>query len=120
MSNKERERVFNKCGGRCAYCGCELQKVWHIDHVEPVDRHLLTGAMNKPERHVFENMLPSCPSCNNYKHSFSLELFRQEVGLLVGRLNSTFNQYKIAKRFGLVEETNKQVIFYFETLNLNQ
>lgn len=52
---------------------------------------------------------------NNYKSTFGLETFRKEIGLLVERLNKTFTQYKIAKRFGLIEETGIQVEFYFET-----
>jgi len=112
----KREKVFEKCNGRCAYCGDVLPEKWHIDHLEPVNRCLKTKKMNKPERDVIENMMPACPSCNNYKHSFTLEVFRREVGLLVGRLNSTFTQYKIAKRFGLVQETQNPVIFYFESI----
>jgi 5-methylcytosine-specific restriction endonuclease McrA len=120
MKVKDRQFIFDKYGGRCAYCGCELNKGWHVDHIEPVDRCLLTNQMTKPERDVIENMMPSCPSCNNYKHSFPLETFRSEVGLLVGRLNSTFNQYKIAKRFGLIQETGTEVKFYFETYPINE
>jgi 5-methylcytosine-specific restriction endonuclease McrA len=117
MNKSDRELIFNKYGGRCAYCGCELKKGWHIDHLQPIDRHLLTGKPNRPERDVIENMMPSCPSCNNYKHSFPLEMFRREVGLLTTRLNNNFTQYKIAKRFGLVTEIDKPVVFYFETLS---
>ena len=38
MKKTDREKVFNKCGGRCAYCGDELKKGWHVDHMEPVER----------------------------------------------------------------------------------
>ena len=34
MTKKERELIFNKYNGKCAYCGCELKKGWHIDHIE--------------------------------------------------------------------------------------
>ena len=62
-----------------------------------------------------DNLFASCCSCNNYKDTFSLEQFRTEIGHLTERLNSTFTQYKIAKRFGLIEETGNKVTFYFET-----
>ena len=38
VSKKDRLIIFNKFGGRCAYCGTELQKGWHVDEVEPVRR----------------------------------------------------------------------------------
>lgn len=39
MTAKEkRELVFNKYAGRCAYCGCELKKGWHVDELLPVCR----------------------------------------------------------------------------------
>lgn len=45
MSEKkkgDRQKVFDKYGGRCAYCGCELNKRWNVDHVEPVVRIMKT------------------------------------------------------------------------------
>lgn len=83
MKKSDRQIIFDKYGGKCAYCGCELQKGWHVDHIEPVDRHLFTKKPNRPERDVLTNLNPSCASCNNYKHSHSLEQFRSEVGQLV-------------------------------------
>lgn len=38
ISKKDRKLVFDKCGGKCAYCGCDLVKGWHVDHIEPVGR----------------------------------------------------------------------------------
>lgn len=35
MKKADREKIFYKYGGRCAYCGCELTKGWHVDHIEP-------------------------------------------------------------------------------------
>lgn len=115
MKKADRLQVFDKYGGHCAYCGCELGKGWHVDHLEPVVR-LNTGDFMRPENDHLDNLMPSCPSCNNYKSTFGIELFRKEVGLLVGRLNKNFTQYKIAKRFGLVEESGIPVTFYFETV----
>lgn len=39
MTSKERQQVFDKTGGKCAYCGCELNKGWHVDHADPVKRY---------------------------------------------------------------------------------
>lgn len=115
MNKKERQIVFNKFGGKCAYCGCELTKGWHVDHLEPLYRNLKKPGCMRPENENKDNLMPSCASCNNYKSTFGLETFRKEIGLLVERLNKTYTQYKIAKRFGLIEETGIGVEFYFET-----
>ena len=37
-TKKNREIIFNKYGGKCAYCGTELQKGWHVDELLPVRR----------------------------------------------------------------------------------
>ena len=64
-----------------------------------------------------DNLMPSCRSCNWYKGSMPLETFRKELWLIVGRLNERTSIYKIARRFGLVEETNIEIVFYFEKVN---
>src|SRR3990167_10865210 len=155
MKKSEREIVFNKYGGRCAYCGTELVKGWHVDEIEPVRRNrklvqghwrykktkievpymeakLLTeiqllekcewwkggwkadGAMH-PERSHIDNQNPACASCNINKHSGSLEEFRELIEGFMKHLNEINTQYKIAKRYGLVKEEIKPVVFYFET-----
>lgn len=146
---KDRKIVFNKYGGKCAYCGDKLQKGWHVDELLPVrrkwkyteagfytkktgerdksiigicndktyefrDRKKISDGMEHPERMNIDNQMPSCPSCNINKHSMSLEEFR---GLIKGFINSLSRdsvQYKIAKRYGLITETDIPVLFYFE------
>lgn len=153
MKKSDRQKIFDKYGGRCAYCGCELTGKWCIDHIEPVGRVTKTvggyyrnkltkerlaskelpedwyitheyvnpkqvfDKMIHPERDTAENSNPSCYSCNHYKSTMSLESFKENVGELVNRLNKSFTQYKIAKRYGLIQETNIEVKFYFETFN---
>jgi len=39
LSKSTRIEVFNKYNGHCAYCGCDLQKGWHVDEIEPVRRN---------------------------------------------------------------------------------
>ena len=87
-----------------------------LEEYEYVPYRNVPDGCDNPEKDVIENMAPSCFSCNSYKHSMSLETFRKQVGLLVERLNKSFTQYKIAKRFGLIEEKQNPVVFYFETL----
>jgi hypothetical protein len=165
MKKSEREIVFNKYGGKCAYCGCYLQKGWHVDHAEPVIRktktvhqhwkHEETGevlhqneylkkfrglneeaALNggfskwryverkevpdgyhRPENHCIENMMPSCQSCNINKHGATIEEFRGYISGYLNSLNLRMVQYKMVKKYGLVEETGKPVVFFFEMFN---
>lgn len=126
MNKSERELIFKKYNGRCAYCGCELQKGWHVDHIEPIRRlkTSYTGASGKknfyvsgsmhPELETLENINPACASCNVNKHSQSLEDFRKMIAKFINSLNEYSVQYKIAKRYSLVLETNEPVVFYFE------
>lgn len=127
MTKEQRQEIFNKYGGRCAYCGCELQKGWHVDEIEPVrrnwkheydhdkGRHIrkITGAVN-PENFNMGNQNPACASCNINKHSDSLEQFRKNIAAYMKHLNELNTQYKIAKRYGLIKETGIEVKFYFE------
>lgn len=39
MKKSDREKIFNKYDGRCAYCGEALVKGWHVDEIEPVVRN---------------------------------------------------------------------------------
>lgn len=156
MKKADRQKVFEKFGGKCAYCGCELTKGWHVDEIEPcrrkykiekghwlriIDKKKMTIAelrgvsemqmvtnykwvddktvfdgYEHPERLNIENQFPSCASCNINKHSMGLEDFRSLISGFVQSLNKYNTQYKFAKRYGLVEETEQQVVFYFETI----
>lgn len=130
MTKADRQKIFEKYGGKCAYCGCELQKGWHVDEIEPVRRNWthqydlakghhvrkIVGAVH-PERFTIENQNPACASCNINKHSESLEDFRAAIKKYVESLNMYITQYKIAKRYGLIQETNIDVKFYFEKIS---
>lgn len=127
MKNKDREELFNKFGGRCAYCGIELVNGWHADHIEPIirdskyskskGRFVLTGGCERPHNENIDNYNPSCPSCNIQKNSFTLEQFRFNIQRFVTSLNRDSTQYKFAKKYGLIAETEKKVEFYFEKIN---
>ena len=122
ITKKDREILASKFGGRCAYCGCELKKGWHADHIEPVRRELAYGrtgitSVNKATeegRHVIENMNPSCPSCNISKGSMPLEIWREWIAGHVNSLNQYSKNYRMAKAYGLVTETQNSVVFYYE------
>lgn len=136
MRQKDRQLIFEKYDGRCAYCGCDLTKGWHVDELEPIlrkqkyvggytsagewkPRRLVSDGCMHPERLVIGNQMPACASCNINKHSMSLEEFRSLIAGFMKHLNETNTQYKIAKRFGLVKEFIEPVVFYFETFTTN-
>lgn len=135
MTPKEKRKlIFDKYDGCCSYCGDELQKGWHVDEVLPVRRRwkykrdengliiyknhkpVKKHFMTYPERLNIDNQMPSCPSCNINKHSDTLEEFREHIAKYVKSLNNYSPQYRIAKKYGLITETNKGVKFYFEKL----
>ena len=148
MKKKDRQLIFEKYGGRCAYCGCELEKGWHVDELEPCQRlytfepghwsnEYVKGmtedemsdngvrwipardvflGYKHPERLHIDNQMPACASCNINKHSGSLEEFRALIQGFRKHLNEINTQYKISKRYGLVQEIDKPVVFYFETI----
>jgi hypothetical protein len=96
------------CGGHCGYCGCELDyKDMQVDHVQPI-------SVNGED--VLDNMLPACRSCNYYKGSMPLYMFRRYVENFPETLKRDSVTYRNAVRFGLVIPNPQKVIFYFETL----
>ncbi len=83
---------------------------WH-------ESKMVSDGCDYPERFNLDNQNPACASCNINKHSGSLEDFRKLIQGFMKHLNTVNTQYKIAKRYGLVSEVEKPVVFYFETLN---
>lgn len=110
-----REVIKSKFGGKCAYCGCELGKKWHVDHVKAVYRNRgYDGGMWKPEHDCEDNKFPACVPCNLFKSVFSIEEFRNEISLQAERARKHSVNFRTAERFGLIEIKQKPVVFWFE------
>lgn len=111
-----RQAVFDKTTGRCAYCGCPLKFAnFQVDHLFPQCRaHMypkdMAGGVD-----AFLNLFPTCAKCNNYKHAMFLETFRSELEKQITRLKKSA-QFDRALRYEQVEVTEKPIVFYFETL----
>jgi hypothetical protein len=135
LSKKQRLLVFNKSGGKCWYCGCNLpEKGWHADHIEPVYRgfdmvknernnkssHVarFNGDMQRPQNDKIENIAPACAACNLFKSTFSIEGLRDELNEQVERGLKYNCNFRMAVKYGLVEITNKPVLFWFEENNM--
>lgn len=129
LTKAQREHVRLMFDGRCAYCGELLPERWHADHMEPVVRapltkrgadgryKLVSGDPHFPERDTMENYMPSCPPCNISKNSMALEVWRGWLAGHVNSLNSYHPIYRLAKKYGLVQETGASVQFYFERID---
>lgn len=116
FSKKVRQEVYNKTNGHCAYCGCELPKRWQVDHVVPVERQ--NGKYTGRGTDDIDNLLPSCPSCNNYKSCLDLEDFRDQVEHTYYTVLTGTKTILIAERYGIVERHKKEIEFYFEKIGL--
>src|SRR6478736_5584096 len=79
MRKTDREKIFSKYGGRCAYCGCVLQQDWQVDHKTPVYWFRM---MNKEGVNADENLLPSDKKVNHYKRGSDASLFRKTLSTL--------------------------------------
>ena len=118
---KHRELIFSKYGGRCAYCGCELQKGWHIDHIEPAYHNWsdddIKKHLKKPRGlNEIENYNPACPRCNRWKGTWSIEQFRNEIFMQTERLKRDSASYRLLLDYKRIDEDYRPVKFYFETI----
>lgn len=115
----DRQKVYQKYSGRCGYCGENITiKEMQIDHIIPIYRNHTPQELSEMNiirgTNDLKNLMPSCKSCNNYKKTLTVEKFRIEMQKQVERVNQYSTNYRFAKKFGLVEETNKPVVFFFE------
>jgi 5-methylcytosine-specific restriction endonuclease McrA len=100
LTKQARAEVMAKTGGRCAYCGCQSMRM-QVDHVKA----LCAGGTD-----TLDNMMPACGSCNNYKLNCDVEGLRR----MVANIPLCPNGYKLAVATGVIIETGKRPVFYFE------
>jgi len=101
MSKKLRQKLKDKMNCRCGYCGELLSDKFHIDHKIP---HRAGGTCDE------DNLIASCISCNLQKTGMSVNEFRQSIENKLKQLELTANN-KIARRYGLIKETQKKIVF---------
>lgn len=105
ISKSTREEVHKKYKGHCAYCGCNLEyKDMQVDH-------LIAKRVGGNDE--IKNYMPACRMCNFYKDTFSIEEFRENIKTVSERLEREFI-YRLAKKYGAVEEKEDDIKFYFE------
>jgi len=118
MNKIERELVYNKYNGRCAYCGCKLDyKDMQVDHIVPIFRNVNEERPYGLERgnESVENSNPSCRACNKRKGVLSVEEFRAELEKCHERMLRDNPNYRQLVRYGQIKLVdNGRVKFYFE------
>ena len=118
MGKELRLKVYNKCGGRCSYCGKEITlKQMQVDHMTPQYKKadpLHFGVTIDID--CFENLWPACRRCNHYKRASDLELFRKNMLTLHERIEKHYIN-KVGFDFGMLQVKPFSGTFYFETIN---
>ena len=117
LTAAERQQIYEKFGGRCACCGCEITiKEMQVDHIEAVYLHEKELKAGKAQEiNSIENYMPACRACNFYKSTMSVEKFRKQLETLPERLEKVFI-YRLAKKYGIVKGNCGKVKFYFENV----
>lgn len=113
LTAEERQRVYEKFDGRCAYCGRKITiKEMQADHVVPLH---LGGADD------ISNLYPACRACNHYKSTYTVEKFRTIIQRAPTVLMKSSATYRNIARFGLIQHPeNPNVRFYFERVSSNE
>ncbi|WP_303814070.1 HNH endonuclease [Selenomonas ruminantium] len=111
LTQKERQLIYEKYQGHCAYCGCPLEfKEMQVDHIDSVRRHEEDG-LNVD---FMDNYNPSCRMCNFYKDTLSIDDFRRNLSLIIERLTKRVFIFRLALKYGLLSINNQPIQFYFE------
>ena len=118
----DRDAVYNKFGGRCAYTGRPLGSDWQVDHIVPREQ----GGTDD-----MSNLLPALRIVNHYKRCLDNETFKS---WLLGGLHLRLRKLpknsrtergmkkkayllRVAEAFGITEDKPFCGKFWFETLS---
>lgn len=111
----QREIVFNKYNGKCAYCGIKLNNdSFTIDHIEPKFRGYRDDQLKRKRgQDIIDNYNPCCLSCNSSKSTLTIENWRSEINLKFNRLLKYSSSFNLLFRMGMIKR-NGECKFYFE------
>lgn len=110
LIKEERQRIYEKTNGRCAYCGCEIKpQEMVVDHIKA---HIHGGTCDE------SNLFPACRPCNHRKGTSSLSSFRKQLGMSADVLMRDSVTFRNAVRYGLVKLNPHEIKFYFEEKSL--
>ena len=112
-----RKQVFDKYGGRCAYCGCKLKlfkKDKGDDPAMQVDHITAKELAESDFVNTLDNLNPSCPRCNNWKSSMPLDDFRHIIEILYDGQVRDSSRFRMLLDYGIIQQKKTKVTFYFE------
>ena len=112
ISKKMRNEVSGRTNNKCGYCGIDLPDRWHIDHIEPFAK--------QSSKCEIDNFMASCPQCNMFKSSLSLEQFRKELSFQVDNARRYSVNFRFAEKYKQIEVCKTPIVFYFEILELKK
>jgi len=128
-----RQKVYEKYGGRCAYCGTKIEyKDMQVDHLIPqrlftaydltkdysqewFKKEFFAKSLDKDDP---SNLMPSCRSCNHYKGAEPLKAFRYWMNTIHERIEKIYI-VRVALRYGIVKLCPFDGEFYFEKFKNN-
>ena len=107
-----RQAVYNKYSGRCAYCGREIEfKQMQVDHMVPK----ASGGTDE-----IENLMPACRLCNHYKRANSLEWFRHSIETIPIKLARDMYTYRVGMAYGFYNDDVREIVFHFEVKEIEE
>jgi hypothetical protein len=111
IKKSDREKVYKKYNGRCAYCGKEIDiHQMQVDHITP--KH--NGGED-----ALENYNPACRRCNHYKRGGGIEYLRTLIKTLHERIQQQYI-VMVGLDFGIIELKPFDGKFYFEKHKANE
>lgn len=126
----DRNAVYNKFGGKCAYSGTPLDEDWQIDHLVPNCKSDYC-LYDDWDPNGLDNLMPCQKIINHYKRGLWIDDFRT---LWLGKLHLRLMKLpkcpkveksirrkkyllKVAGYFGITPDKPFSGIFYFESLH---
>lgn len=104
MGLRERKMIYNMFGGRCAYCGCEIDwEELEVDHIVPYVKGGRT----------YNNLFPACSICNNTKGTMSVEEFRKYI------MGKVFLKPGVQLLVRYYDIEPKNIVFYYEEVGFD-
>lgn len=124
ISKRLRQRVYEKCGGRCGYCGQHLTpKTMQVDHMMPLCSPSLSARLEDGVLvhyvNDLSNLMPACRTCNHYKRSLTVEGYRHLLTQLHRKLVNMYLN-KVAINFGMIQPKHFSGRFYFESIDISR